>query len=101
MSWSKLSVGLGLAVVAVFLTELVTRNHKLMWFLLPVAGALIAWPYVIDWQYGKDRPTREQINRMSAAEYKQRIRDPKFKRYDDWLSRKEKRSQKPFNPDDW
>jgi len=52
----------------------------------PVASALLIMGLslilrgaYLDRKYGKDRPTKKAINAMSAAEYKQRLRDPQFR----------------------
>jgi hypothetical protein len=47
-------------------------------FLLMGLGLLL-WNARLDRKYGKDRPTKKEIGKMSADEFKQRLRDPKFK----------------------
>ncbi len=41
--------------------------------------SVLLWNARLDRLYGKDRPTKKDIDKMSAAEYKSRLRDPKFR----------------------
>jgi hypothetical protein len=92
------SFALGAAMITVALT-LLTGSQKLAWGLLVIGGGLITWPYLFDWRYGKDRPSRNEIDLMLADEYKKRCLDPKFRRWSDHLFPKQ--PQKPFDPNDF
>ena len=79
------SFALGMAMIAVALTVLTGNSKPAGWFLLILGCAVIAFPYWQDWHYGNYRPNRHQVNAMSADEYKQRLRDPRFRRWVDHL----------------
>lgn len=65
-----------------------------------ILGLLLLWRNAyLDRKYGKDRPSRETIDRMPVSEFKERSRDPRFTRYIDYLYKKP--PEKPFNPDDY
>ena len=72
-------------MIAVALTVLTGNSKPAGWFLLVVGCAVIAFPYWQDWRYGNYRPNCHQVNAMSADEYKQRLRDPRFRRWVDHL----------------
>jgi hypothetical protein len=42
-------------------------------------GLLLLWSARLDRVYGKDRPTKKEIDAMSAEEYKSRLRDSRFR----------------------
>ena len=73
---------------------LVLKREFWAWVVFFVGLGFVVNPYVQDYWYGKERPSREELNRMPADKYKQRLSDPKFKRWADRMGRKSK--DKPF-----
>jgi hypothetical protein len=90
---------LGVSIMLAALTAL-TIGQKIPWYFVCAIGAMIAIkPLWMDWRYGKDRPSRKEIDVMVAAEYKKRCQDPKFRRWSDHLFPKQ--PEKPFDPKDF
>lgn len=65
-----------------------------------IMGLLLLWRGAyLDRKYGKDRPSRKEIDIMPVSEFKERSRDPRFTK---WINHVYPRSrEKPFNPDDF
>ena len=70
--------GIGVAIMAVGLTLLRTAVG---WAALFAGVAVLADIYVRDYLFGTYRPTKQEIDRMPAPEYREKIRDKKFRRY--------------------
>lgn len=67
-------------MITVALTVL-TGSQKLAWVLLAIGVVLIGMPYLLDWRYGKYRPSRQEVAAMPPDEYRKKIRNPKFEKY--------------------
>jgi len=82
------SIGLGTAMIAAAGTLLVLLHGIGMvvgWSLFVLGCAFVANPFRQDWRYGEFRPTRKEINKMLSDDYKEPLRDPKFRKWVDHL----------------
>ena len=91
----KLTIGSVLLAVSL---SFILKSEMWAWLLLVVGLVLIIDPYWQDYRYGKDRPSREEMDRMSAAEHKKKLYDPKFRR---WVDRVYKSDRRYDNLDDY
>ena len=98
MSRSEL-FALGAAMITVALALLI-GTRKMAWILLVFGCAVIAWPYFLDWKYGKYRPTRSEFDLLSVDAHKKKYRnDPRFAKWINHLYKDQQ--QNPFNPDNF
>lgn len=90
----KESLTIGVALVSSALA-IILHMKCLAWVVLVIGIGFIAYPFWMDYFYGKFRPSAEEILRMSADEYGRRLSDRKFER---WVNHVRPRSQVVKSP---
>ena len=81
----KEQFALGAALVASALAFILSKS--LAWFVLFIGLGLIFDFYFRDLMWGTDKLTREDIEKMPAEEYKERVlRNPKTERWVNWIA---------------
>jgi hypothetical protein len=72
---------IGAIMVAAALGGLLSSQKIISVILLIVGSLLIGIPYPQDWRFGAFRPSKEEIDRMPAKEYRDAIKRKKFRKY--------------------
>ncbi len=81
-SWSKSAAfAIGLVVLGAAIAVLAAEGQKIAWCFVLIGGGLMGWPFYLDWKYGSFRPSKREIDRMSASEYRDHLRSKKFTNY--------------------
>ncbi len=73
-------IGLMTAALAVIL-----KKENLAWVVFCIGFYLVMRTYPMDWVFGRNRPSRQEIEEMSAADYKKLLLNSKSKRWIDLL----------------
>jgi hypothetical protein len=74
---------IGMALIAT--ATIVIWNRPIALIPLIIGIMFIARPIYLDTKYGEDRPTKREIDAMPLDEYREKIRNPKFRKWVDNL----------------